>query len=172
MPWEYDRTHPKEGLYPFQCHENVSNAIGSGSMISTASDLLKWNLALHKDHSFLPASMYNMMVNPNFEGYGYGIGVATSCLGTVYRHRGFIDTYRSRIYYFPKEELSIIVLTYTNYDDEKLERKKNKVISSLSKALEEEEKERLAAKKLDEKYPDSRGFGLITKLIDSNLKVE
>lgn len=170
--WQYDLTDQELNLYPFQENENISNAIGSGSIISTTDDLLKWNLALHRDHSILPASLYKLMITPNIEGYGYGIGLGSSNQGMVYRHRGSIDAYRSRLYYFPEQDLSIVVLTSSAYDEEKLQKEKDKIILSLSDSFSQLEKEEKAAEQILEKYPDKRGFNLIIDLIDSNLKIE
>lgn len=170
--WNYDLTGEFEGLYPLQSNENITNAIGSGSIISSASDLLKWNLALHKDHSILPEPLYELMIKPNIEGYGYGIGVATSSSGTVYRHRGEIDAFRSRLYYIPQQDLSIIVLTNTTFDWQKLLVEKKKILSTFDEALKDEEKEKLAAEQLLEKYPDERGFNPIVHIIEKNFSIE
>ena len=170
--WNYDLTGAIEGLYPLQHNENIINAIGSGSLVSSASDLLKWNLALHKDHSILPKPLYQLMMNPNIEGYGYGIGVAISNSGTVYRHRGEIDTFRSRLDYLPQQDLSIIVLTNTNFDWHKLYEKNKQILSSLDKSLKQEEKEKLASELLLEKYPDERSFNSIVHIIEKNFSIQ
>lgn len=168
----YDLKDRELNLYPLSYNEDVSNAIGSGSIISTAVDLLKWNLALHKVRSILPDELYQLMVTPNLEGYGYGIGLATSNHGMVYMHRGVIDAYRSRLYYFPEQDLSIIVLTSTTYDEGALDDDRDEILLSLSNSLSHSEKEDKVMEQLLEKYPDERGFNCIIDLIDSHLEVE
>jgi CubicO group peptidase (beta-lactamase class C family) len=104
---------PKRRLSNPRHLEDISNAIGSGSIITTAQDFLKWNLALHKDKSVLPEPLYKLFITPDLEDYAYGLWVSDSIFG----HDGRIGTYSTQLLYLPKEELSIIVLTNIDYGE-------------------------------------------------------
>lgn len=138
---EYDPSDFQNLYAPMLC-EDISITKGAGSIISTASDLLRWNQALHKSHRVLSDALYELMITENLEGYGYGLGVKKTSFGLIYTHPGKIGTYRSVLCYYPDEDLSIIVLCNVSYDRQK------------AKAL------------MYAKYPSRRGFEPIKKLID------
>lgn len=174
MPqWQYDRKKEIKGLYRPECMIDISNAIGSGSIISTASDLLKWNLALHKEYAIISPALYELMITPEQQGYGYGIGMASSSHGTLLGHQGSIDTYRSALFYFPEHELSIIFLSHIKDDDDKLaDEQKERIAACRDHDLSEEEKKLIAMEELMKKYPDERGFNQFLHLTNTHFEVK
>lgn len=100
--------------------EDISAAQGSGSIISTAPDLLKWNLSLHKEQSILPESLYQLLTQENLNGYAYGIGIHKTPLGIAFEHLGKIGTYRTILQYLPDHDLSVIVLSHVNTEGDEM----------------------------------------------------
>jgi CubicO group peptidase (beta-lactamase class C family) len=91
---------------------NLSNACGSGGIISTVNDLIKWNDALHRTKKMLPMPLYELFIKPNLNDYGYGIWNKNGILF----HGGGIDAYSSAMMYIPAEDLLIIALCHIDYD--------------------------------------------------------
>ena len=81
--WNYDRVARSKRLYSPSLYENLSNAIGAGSMVSAAQDLIKWNRGLYEEN-FLPPGILNLFTTPNLSGYGYGIKITDHPYGLVY----------------------------------------------------------------------------------------
>jgi CubicO group peptidase (beta-lactamase class C family) len=167
--WKYDPTGDQRLIYPQTHFEDISVAKGAGSIISTAKDLLQWNLALHKNKSVLPSSLYDIFIAANLEGYGCGIVNVESKLGTILLHDGSIGTYRTFLSYFPDLDLSVIVLSHISYDDKKIEEEFDELLLSLKETISDEnEREEKVITILKEKYPSNRGrerirtiFGLL-----------
>lgn len=116
--WLYDLNGDQTKIYPIRVLEDISNARGDGCIISTASDLLKWNQALHTTDKILPKSLYKLMITPNLEGYAYGVGINMSDLGKSIEHNGEIGASRTALHYYPELDLSIIVLCNISYDED------------------------------------------------------
>ncbi len=170
--WQYDPKREIKDVYQPDYNIDISNAVGSGSIISTASDLLKWNLALHRDHSIIPSSLYQLMITPDKDQYGYGLGIESSQYGVMLGHQGLIDTYQSLLLYFPKHDLSIIFLSHIKADDSRLDEERDAIIAFLGKKFSEDERELLAEEELMRKYPDERGFKHFMSLTDSYFETE
>ena len=169
-PLKYD---PKEGqidLYPQPHSTDISVAIGAGSIISTSADLLKWNQALHKDHSVLPIELYNLLIKANREDYGYGIGIEGNDTGVLLGHSGSIDSYKTLLLYMPEQDLSIVVLSNICYDFDKIEAEFKQIEESLKDTIPEEKtRTETAYKMILEKYPHKRGFEVIVENIANYL---
>lgn len=153
-------------VYPQLHCEDISVAKGAASVISTASDLLRWNLALHKAQSVLPEGLYDLLIHDNENHYGYGIGIGHSALGTVFSHQGEIGTYKSQLWYIPEQDLSIIVLSHINYDWSKLEKEFEFLMSDLEKQIPNEDRCFAIAKRtIHDRYPPQRGFEAIQEML-------
>ena len=167
---KYDLRKKQKELYPQVHSEDISVAKGSGSIISTAEDLLKWNNCLHKDKTLLPQELYELMITDFKEEYGYGIGVENYGAGLVLGHKGSIGSFRSLLLYLPKYELSIIVLCHISYDFEKIRTEFDALVSELQKTHADEKTCREEAQRiLFERYPHTRGFELIAEKVDELL---
>lgn len=150
--------HPK--IEEIKRYEPMDIPYAGGSLISTAEDLLKWNIALY-NKKILPQSILKLMLNPYLVTelgdtyYGYGIEIMKSItLGTYYSHRGGIPGYRSILTYIPLLNLSIIFLQNIVPNLEKILPEIKQAQARLSPNLSNKE----ASKKLndifDTKYPN------------------
>ena len=87
----------------------------AGSLCSTTEDLVKWNNALHHGR-ILSEKMYSEFLNPTIlsDGsathYAKGITVTEDHSKTMIEHGGGINGFLSENRYYPKEDLSIVVL--------------------------------------------------------------
>ena len=129
--WNYDRVARSKRLYSPSSYENLSNAIGAGSIVSTAKDLIKWNKGLYEEN-FLPPGMLGLFTTPNLNGYGYGIKITEHPYGLVYQHEGAIDTFRTELIYFERQHISLVYLSPIQADSNKL----TKVSDAWSNMLE------------------------------------
>ncbi len=166
--WNYDPRGDQETLYPQLHMEDISIAKGAGSIVSSATDLLKWNQALHKTRSVLPDSLYSMFLQEYLDGYGYGIGIDPSDLGKILGHSGGIGGFRTLLCYFPDHDLSVIVLSNISYDYDKIDGEYKELFIALQETIpDERERAHEALKILSEKYPGKRGFEKILSMMQT-----
>ena len=170
-PLRYDPTSKSQSVY---LPQHLPDAGGGGptSIISTAIDLLKWNLALHRDHCCLPAALYELVIAPHSKGpsgfgYGYGIARDKTYFGTALNH----SAGSARMIYVPSKEISLIVLTHVSYDWDRVEeiiQDRIKVLESSSKNKQEAEQQ--AVKEVLEQYPlANRGYEAIVAIFNQFL---
>lgn len=163
-PFQYDLRGDHIALYPQLHCEDISIAQGCGSIISSSADLVKWNQLLHKEKSVLPLELYNLMITPNINGYGYGIVIENNYTGVLYGHDGKIGSYRTRLFYMPKYDISILMLSNIDYDFDKIEDEFNAAMADFKDTIPDKIERRQAALKIVlKKYPFKRGFQMITK---------
>lgn len=166
-PLKYDPTGDKAYPYPLIHCDDLSTALGTGSIISTSSDLLKWNQALHKKQSVLPKELYRLLVTANQADYGYGIGIENSEIGLTFAHKGKIGSYQTLLFYIPSHDLSVILLSNISYDFDCVEKEFNRLFENLTQAIpDEKERDDQAMEEILEKYPNQRGFELVSKKFD------
>jgi D-alanyl-D-alanine carboxypeptidase len=94
----------------------------SGGIISSASNLQRWNTCLHGGKLIAPAT-YQAMIDPVASavrkhrwgevGYGYGVQVLNQNGLLEISHSGYVPGYISTLIYYPKKQLSIVVLENT-----------------------------------------------------------
>jgi CubicO group peptidase (beta-lactamase class C family) len=90
----------------------------SGGLVSSASDLVRWNQLLHKKKLILHAQAYESFTKKHQTrkhrygdlAYGYGIQISNTKNGTEYSHSGYIDGYISTLLYYPERDLSVVIL--------------------------------------------------------------
>lgn len=119
-PWPEVIRHRARGyVVEDSVHRNahrISQSIlfGSGSLCSTARDLLAWTRLLH-DGRVLPPELYHHMTTPEgaASGWGYGLEVKEVEGHRVLRHNGYAMGFASQLEYFPADELSVAVLANT-----------------------------------------------------------
>ena len=144
---------------------------GAGSVISTAADLLKWNIALHQRKSVLPNSLYELFIKENMDGYAYGICRGKFSGGIVLVHGGQIGNYNSDLFYFPDHEVSIIQLSHVDTESPQIMRESDELKESLKDSIPvESERELAVSKLLQERYPDPRGKAQNLEIIESFFK--
>jgi CubicO group peptidase (beta-lactamase class C family) len=166
VPFKYDPKGDQKDLYsPAHC-EDISVAKGNGSIISTSTDLLKWNQSLHKDKSLLPEELYKLLVKTNRDSYGYGIGIEESDNGIMLGHAGLIDPYNTLLYYIPEYDLSIVVLSHISKDLDKVDDEITKAEMNLANSIPDEiERSETAFKMVLGRYPDKRGFEMLSERV-------
>jgi CubicO group peptidase (beta-lactamase class C family) len=163
-PLRYDPKEHRKTIYPELHCEDISTAKGTGSIISTAEDLLKWNLALHKKKSILPQKLYELMITENLDGYGYGIGIEGAGIGLAFGHSGTIGSYQTELYYLPEYDLSIVLLSNVCWDFDKISNEYDAIYNSLQGTISDEtECDEAAQETLQKKYPFTRSYGILSK---------
>ncbi len=102
-----------------QTQTNPSIPLGAGAIFSTPTDLTKFASAIFKGKIISKKSLKSMIImNDNF---GYGIFEIPYRGKIGYGHRGGIDGFNSVLTYFPKDKISIAILSNgNNYDIDKV----------------------------------------------------
>jgi CubicO group peptidase (beta-lactamase class C family) len=170
-PLKYDPRGNLTDLYPLLHCEDISVAKGAGSIISTALDLLHWNLSLHKNKAVLPEELYNLFITPNMNGYGYGIVIKNNDSGLLYGHSGEIGSYGTQLLYMPEHDLSIVLLSNISYDFDKIKDEFNALLVDLQDDItDEKERIKTAKKIINKKYPMKRGLAILAEKLDKVIK--
>ncbi|HXF29367.1 MAG TPA: serine hydrolase domain-containing protein [Chlamydiales bacterium] len=162
---QYDTTHLLKPLRydPTQATEDIylttffPDSAGSGpiTIVSTAIDLLKWNLALHRDYECLPKELYEWMVRPfskgpTGHGYGYGIAIEQTQFGIAYSHHSSSCS----IFYIPSLSASLIALNHVSYDWDKVEPLIQDLLSQhVAAGMSRSEAETQAVQEILQQYP-------------------
>lgn len=105
----------------------IRNYPGAGALMSTAHDLNKWAQALYGG-KLLSDSTFQKMITPQplavrdhpvFGNTEYGYGVTVTTIGGHLRigHTGFADGFCSMCYYFPDQEVSVVLLENRAFPD-------------------------------------------------------
>ncbi|WP_157822343.1 serine hydrolase domain-containing protein [Psychromonas sp. Urea-02u-13] len=89
------------------------SSIPSGGLISTVSDLAKWNQCLHKG-DILSAEIHQEMVSREKIrshrwgdlGYGFGLQLSTDLDKPEWSHSGYVNGYISTMIYYPESDVS------------------------------------------------------------------
>lgn len=101
-----------------------------GGLVTTAEDLVRWGMALFNgaaiDQPYVDQMLHSIATpeqhadDPERKyGYGLGIHVSHTPLGTAYRHGGFFPGYNSLLAYFP--DSGIVVAMQINTDQSNIE---------------------------------------------------
>ena len=93
-------------------YQHISQALGDGGVCATASDMAKWNHALHNGRVVSTAS-YAAMTTPRgaAKGYGFGLSVRKSLWGSpAVVHDGVTGGFSSHNGWYPAESLSVTLL--------------------------------------------------------------
>ena len=92
---------------------HASQALGSGSICSTAGDMARWNQALHSGR-VVSAASYTAMTTPRGAAtgrYGFGLNLRKAPWGApVISHEGEGSGFSSHNAWFPAESLSVTLL--------------------------------------------------------------
>jgi len=89
---------------------NFSNHPASGGIVSTAVDVSKFLFALF-NNKLISAKSLAMMLPVDKGAYGFGIEKLTFANPLGYEHGGRVENYFSDYWYFPKENLGVVVLS-------------------------------------------------------------
>jgi CubicO group peptidase (beta-lactamase class C family) len=88
---------------------DLSRPFAAGSIVSTASDLVRWEQALAGD-VLMSAESRKRMNTPVKEGYGYGVVTETFEARELIWHEGGIDGFGAILESVPQEGLVVVVL--------------------------------------------------------------
>jgi CubicO group peptidase (beta-lactamase class C family) len=92
---------------------DMSVATGGGSLYSTAADLQRWSIALHKTR-FLTPELYRRMTQPTFHNYGYGVEIRDEDGGRIFGHGGGMEGFSAFLQYRERDGLVAVVLSNLN----------------------------------------------------------
>ncbi len=100
------------GPYELTTASPISPAFstGSGSLWSSAADLLTWTSALH-DGRVLSDSAYQRLTRDYGYGYGYGVSVFDRFDRAVIGHDGRIDGFASDLARYIEDRLTVVILS-------------------------------------------------------------
>ncbi len=178
--YTYEITVPHAKLTEVDHYTSMQIPGAAGGLISTVSDLLKWNNALY-DGKILPLFLVKLMLQPHIQAektneyYGYGIEIKnTQSFGTYYTHRGGIPGFQSRLTFIPAYQLSIVISENVRGDKESLNPEIEVIKSELPKSLSESELSQKIEEIFENKYPsiaENRTYYQLTPLEDSVINV-
>lgn len=178
--YTYNITMPHATLTEVNNYTAMQIPGAAGGLVSTVSDLLKWNNALYSG-KILPLYLVKMMLHPHIQAekqneyYGYGIEIKnTEPFGTYYTHRGGIPGFQTRLTYIPAYQMSIVISENVRGDKESLYPEIEMIKSELPATLSVNE----LAKKIEEifesKYPgiiENQSHYQMTPLEDTVIKL-
>lgn len=106
--------------------------IPAGGFISNAEDLLIWNNNLYHA-KLLNSDTYKMMINPvpnavrnhpifGITEYGYGVTIDEKDGAIRLGQTGYVPGYVSMSFYYPEQDINVIVLQNTVYDSNNLQK--------------------------------------------------
>jgi hypothetical protein len=111
---------------------DMANALGAGSVISTANDLIKWGKYLFKQAPkiVVETMLKNYGTDSDSDIINLGLGTQhTKYLGDLIGHQGVLDSYSSFFGYAPKNDTLIITLSNNIIDSNKLMEGLNSFVS-------------------------------------------
>ncbi len=97
--------------------QEASHHAPSGGIVSSAEDLVRWNLCLHEKHP-IAASSYEAMISPSTVrshrwgslGYGFGLQVSRQDGIAEYSHSGYLPGFIATMTFYPQWRRTLIVL--------------------------------------------------------------
>lgn len=107
-------TNPETAAWEVVNDKNVALASGAGALYSTLGDLYKWSqtISLHK---LLPDSLWTKAMQPFQNNYGMGWMSSNAYGHAQIGHTGSIPGFIANFMKFPKEDVTVILLS--NYQD-------------------------------------------------------
>ena len=93
-------------------YQHISQSLGDGGICASASDIAKWNYALHNGR-VLSATSYAAMTTPRgaAKSYGFGLSVRKASWGSpAIVHEGVTNGFSSHNGWYPAESLSVTLL--------------------------------------------------------------
>lgn len=95
--------------YDKQAEMDLSVTLGTGNIISTSTDLLKFIIGLQNGKLVSKESLEKM----KFQKEGYGFALFTARFGdkSGFGHNGAVDFFKNNLFYFPDDKVAIVSLT-------------------------------------------------------------
>lgn len=111
--YQYDVLSKKGKISEIPKFEEMLYAYATGSLVTTLSDLNKWNRDFYVEHKVLPKEVVILMtkgysqIGPD-DFYGYGLFISNKNKKTeAIFHTGNIAGFSSKIYYYPSIDVTI-----------------------------------------------------------------
>lgn len=111
--YQYDVLSNKEKISKIPQFEEMLYTYATGSLVTTLSDLNKWNRDFYVENKVLPKEVVILMtkgysqIGPD-DSYGYGLFISNKNKKTeVIFHTGNIAGFSSKIYYYPSIDVTI-----------------------------------------------------------------
>lgn len=113
---------------------DMSNAIGAGNVISSISDLIKWNNFLHNQLSpeLKKIIFKNYCQDEDSSWINLGLSTETTSHGPLVGFQGGLDSYHSFLGYLPEHDLTIAILSNNQADFEKIMNSLEKLLTNSS----------------------------------------
>lgn len=110
---------------------DMHNAIGTGNIISSSSDLIKWNKYLHETiEPELAQLIFEKYCRDEEDWIHLGLSSEETTLGPLIGFQGGLDSFHSLLGYLPDHQLHIVILSNNPQDFEKLMSALEKFLSS------------------------------------------
>ncbi|HHS8465346.1 TPA: serine hydrolase domain-containing protein [Legionella pneumophila] len=113
---------------------DMSNAMGAGNVISSTSDLIKWNNFLHKQLSpeIKKIIFKNYCQDEDSSWINLGLSTEITRHGPLVGFQGGIDSYYSFLGYLPEHDLTIAILSNNQADFEQIMDRLEKLLNNSS----------------------------------------
>ncbi len=97
-----------------------ASVLGDGPVVSTASDVGKFMLALFKQQSLVGNEMLDQMLtgSKHDRSYGLGMGIDSNDWGKWYGHAGSYDGFEADVRYYPSSKTVMVILVNGNQLDD------------------------------------------------------
>ncbi len=98
-----------------------ASILGDGPVVSTASDVGKFMLALFKEQSLVGNKLLDQMLtgSKNDRSYGLGMGIDSDDWGKWHGHAGSYDGFEADVRYYPSSKTVMVILVNgTPLDDD------------------------------------------------------
>jgi len=109
-------SYEEVGPSQFRSVENYDQTYGASNVYSTSTDLLKWTQNFTKPttawkNAFEALQTLDLLSNGSKNNYAFGLFIDTFYGNKRIQHTGAIGGFRSVVYCYPDDQLTIIVLT-------------------------------------------------------------
>lgn len=128
-------THPATGevIDTMSIPNTAILSVSTDTMVSNASDLLKWSRALYGGHSTIlkPAYKKQMLTFDDLSAYGLGVFQFQTPLGESFGHGGDTAGYLSLMEYFPEQDVSLVILVNADAPSIHLSSLRDEILTTL-----------------------------------------
>jgi len=106
----------EDSIFHSSIYYSMDQPYSAGSIVSTPSDLVKWNTAIFS-HRFISDSLLKLAHQPYHlkDGrnthYGYGWAIGELQGSTKISHSGYLEGFNSTLFYLPNSEISVVVIS-------------------------------------------------------------
>lgn len=109
--------NPETSQWEQKDQDRTSATQGDGGLYASAKELIRWQESLYRYKKVLPDHLLRIMTAPLHEtdepneSYGCGLFIENIAGQLCYRHGGESVGFRNALFYFPEEEVSLVLLS-------------------------------------------------------------